>query len=73
MFKSMTDQQNPNPEEVLIDENHIMAERREKLAHLREQGVAFPNDFVPTHLAVNLHQSYNDLSKEELKKIKVIL
>ena len=33
------------------DENHIIAERREKLAHLRNEGVAFPNDFVPTHWA----------------------
>jgi len=66
MYKSMTEPQKPNPEDVLIDENHIMAERREKLAQLREQGVAFPNDFIPTHLAADLHQSFNDLPKEEL-------
>ena len=28
------------------DENHIIAERRAKLAKLREEGVAYPNDFV---------------------------
>ena len=27
------------------DENHLIAERRAKLAALRAQGVAFPNDF----------------------------
>ena len=27
------------------DENHLIAERRAKLARLRERGIAFPNDF----------------------------
>jgi lysyl-tRNA synthetase class 2 len=49
-----------------IDENHLINERREKLARLRQQGLAYPNDFVPTHLALELHQQFNDLSKEEL-------
>ena len=62
----MNDQQNSPNEEVAIDENHIIAERREKLAQLRQQGVAFPNDFKPSHLALELHQQFNDLSKEEL-------
>ncbi len=56
-----------------IDENHIIAERREKLTKLRAGGVAFPNDFVPTHLAADLHAHYDSLTKEELaaKKIHV--
>jgi len=37
----------------IVDENHIIAERREKLAQLRKNGVAFPNDFVPTHHAAD--------------------
>lgn len=49
-----------------IDENHLINERREKLARLRQQGLAYPNDFVPTHLALELHQQFNDRSKEEL-------
>ena len=49
-----------------VDENHIIAERREKLSKLRESGVAFPNDFVPTHLSADLHQQYDGLSKEDL-------
>ena len=28
------------------DENHIMAERRAKLAELRQAGIAFGNDFL---------------------------
>ena len=56
-----------------IDENHIIAERREKLAQLRAAGIAFPNDFSPTHLAADLHAHYDSFNKEELatKKIHV--
>ena len=32
------------------DENHIIAERREKLAKIREVRQAYPNDFVRTDL-----------------------
>ncbi|MDP3620443.1 MAG: lysine--tRNA ligase, partial [Polynucleobacter sp.] len=54
-----------------VDENHIIAERREKLAQLRLKGVAFPNDFVPTHLAADLHAHYDGFTKEELAAKKV--
>ena len=53
----MNDKTNPAPATEVADENHIIAERREKLAKLRAGGVAFPNDFVPTHLAADLHLS----------------
>jgi lysyl-tRNA synthetase class 2 len=49
-----------------IDENHLIAERRQKLARLREQGPAFPNDFKPTHRASVLHMLYGEKTKEEL-------
>ena len=29
-----------------LDENHVIAERRAKLARIRETGIAFPNDFA---------------------------
>ena len=38
-----------------LDENKLIAERREKLAAIRAQGgVAFPNDFKPAHRAADL-------------------
>ena len=37
------------------DENQIVAERRAKLAALRAQGQAFPNDFRRSDLAADLH------------------
>jgi lysyl-tRNA synthetase class 2 len=45
------------------DENHLIAERRAKLAALRTQGVAFPNDFVPADRAQALHTQYGEKSK----------
>lgn len=43
------------PQSTPVDANQIVAERRAKLDALRERGVAFPNDFVPTHHADALH------------------
>lgn len=60
------DEQQPAP-----DENHIIAERREKLAKLRQTGVPFPNDFIPTHLAADLHDHYDGFNKEELANKKI--
>jgi lysyl-tRNA synthetase class 2 len=49
------------------DENKLIAERREKLAALRERGVAFPNDFKPTHHAADLHLRHGATPNEELE------
>jgi lysyl-tRNA synthetase class 2 len=42
------------------DDNKLIAERRRKLALLREQGVAYPNDFRRDALAAQLLASYGD-------------
>jgi lysyl-tRNA synthetase, class II len=49
------------------DENHLIAERRAKLAKLREQGVPFPNDFRRTALAGDLLCAYGSRSAELLE------
>ena len=51
----------------LQDENHVIAERREKLKAIRAAGVAFPNDFKPEHFAADLHQQYGALENEALE------
>ena len=51
----------------LQDENHVIAERREKLKAIRAAGVAFPNDFKPEHFAADLHQQYGELGNEALE------
>jgi lysyl-tRNA synthetase, class II len=46
--------------------NEQIKQRRKKLVVLREQGVAYPNDFEREHFAADLRDSFDDLSKEEL-------
>jgi lysyl-tRNA synthetase, class II len=58
---------NPPPPAPPTDENQLIAERREKLAALRKQGVAFPNDFKPSHHAADLHQRHSQSTLEELE------
>ena len=58
------------------DENHIIAERREKLKALRDaqragHGPAFPNDVKPQHKAEALFAEYDGMSKEMLEPLKV--
>ncbi|AOJ25267.1 MULTISPECIES: lysine--tRNA ligase [Burkholderia] len=52
---------------VTADENQIIAERREKLRALREQGVAYPNDFRPEHHAADLQAKFADSDKAALE------
>jgi lysyl-tRNA synthetase class 2 len=52
------------------DENHLIAERRAKLAALRTQGVAFPNDFVPADRAQALHTQYDEQEQATLAEAK---
>lgn len=55
----------------LQDENHVIAERREKLKAIRAAGVAFPNDFKPEHFAADLHEQYGTLENEALEGMAV--
>ena len=52
------------------EENHLIEERRKKLAELREANKAFPNDFKRKHLAQELKKELDEFSKEELEKKK---
>ena len=51
----------------MTDENQLITERREKLAAIRQQGVAFPNDFKPKHHAAELARLYGDATNEALE------
>jgi lysyl-tRNA synthetase, class II len=48
------------------DENHLIAERRAKLAKLRERGNAFPNDFRRDALAAEILTAHGEESAEAL-------
>jgi lysyl-tRNA synthetase class 2 len=55
------------PAEPVVDTNKLVAERREKLAAIRAQGVAFPNDFKPTDRAAPLHAAHDGTEGTELE------
>ena len=50
------------------DENRLIAERREKLNALREEGNAFPNAFRRDSYAQDLQSEYGEKTKEELEE-----
>ncbi len=52
-------------------QNQIIAERRAKLAALRNEGVAFPNDFERKNLSADLHGAYGDMGHDELEQAHV--
>ena len=52
------------------DGNKLIDERREKLKALRAAGNAYPNDFRRKDLAVSIHDSFSEKSKEDLEKSK---
>ena len=53
------------------DENKLIAERRSKLAALREQGNAFPNDFRRNAIAEELHQTFHAHDKDALDEEQI--
>ncbi|MCZ6471570.1 MAG: OB-fold nucleic acid binding domain-containing protein, partial [Gammaproteobacteria bacterium] len=59
---------NSNPELTAEDENRYIAQRRDKLSKLREQGQAYPNHFRRTDFAQDLHDQYADQSREALEQ-----
>ncbi|SDW38522.1 lysyl-tRNA synthetase, class II [Variovorax sp. YR634] len=68
----MSDQKTPSPPPPPVDENQLIAERREKLKLLRTaqaegKGVAFPNDFKPGHRAAALAEAYDATEAEALE------
>ncbi len=54
-----------------VDENKLIAERREKLAAIRRRGVAFPNDFKPKDCAAELLRRHQDHDNAELESMGV--
>lgn len=57
----------PTPPAPPTDENQLIAERREKLAAIRAQGVAFPNDFKPKQRAAELLRLHGEETNEQLE------
>jgi len=54
-------------QETEFDENRLIAQRREKLATIREQGNAFPNDFRRNVMNGELQSEYAEWDVDQLK------
>ena len=52
-----------------VDENALIAERRGKLAAIRQRGVAFPNDFKPQDRAAELARRHGHLDNAALEPV----
>ncbi len=50
------------------DENNLIAERRSKLAAIREKGNPFPNDFRRDNTCAELQAAHQDKTKEDLQE-----
>lgn len=64
----MTKDAPPQNTNVAPDENQVIGERRTKLAALRSLGPAYPNDFLRTHLAAELHAAFDGHAREQLER-----
>jgi lysyl-tRNA synthetase class 2 len=58
-----------NNPDLILDENKLIAQRREKLRALRENGIAFPNDFRRNVMGGELVAEYGDQPAEELEAL----
>ena len=61
-----------------VDENKLMAERRDKLAALRTvqaegRGITFPNDFKPQHRAALLLATHGEITPEVLEAEAIVV
>jgi lysyl-tRNA synthetase class 2 len=54
-----------------LDENKLIAQRREKLATLRASGQAYPNHFKRDSLASDLIKQYDHENKESLEQMAI--
>ena len=59
-------------ENPIVDENKLIAERREKLKALREQGIAFPNDFKVDSFAGDLQDQFADKDTHTAEAIEAL-
>lgn len=64
-----------NIEAIVVDENEQIHQRKLKLNALREQGIAYPNDFVRDALSADIHAQYDQFDHDALigKNVRVTI
>lgn len=60
-------QKDTQEQEVAVDTNELIKQRRAKLAELHVRGIAFPNQFRRDALAADLHAKYESKTEPELE------
>ncbi|WP_041523721.1 lysine--tRNA ligase [Gilvimarinus agarilyticus] len=60
---------NDTPKTSAQDENKLIAERRAKLAAIRERGNPFPNKFRRTDTSADLQAEFGEKEKDELEQL----
>ena len=63
----MSEQTNASSTATEQDENHIIAERRAKLAEWRATGKAYPNDFERENISGKIIEVYDEKTADELE------
>ena len=66
--KSNNNIENKQSENANTSDNSQILERKNKLKLLRENGIAYPNDFSINNWAEDLIKKYNDCDSEQLEK-----
>jgi lysyl-tRNA synthetase class 2 len=64
-------EQQPQSAEPALDLNNELQSRREKLAALRQSGIAFPNDFRRDSTSDQLHAEYDSKENQDLEPLGV--
>jgi lysyl-tRNA synthetase class 2 len=54
-------------QEIKLDTNELIAQRRSKLSSIRQKGIAYPNDFQRDAFASKLHALYKNKTEPELE------
>ena len=59
----------PEQNEQPVDENKLIAQRRQKLDQMRQEGVAFPNDFRRDSVNSDIRAEFGDLDNDALEAV----
>ena len=66
--QSKDKQDTASASELAQEENRLISQRRDKLAEIRKQRQAFPNDFERKHMAAELVAEFGDADADTLKE-----
>lgn len=70
----MTDTSTPQKsEQCQAQDNKLIEVRRDKLREQQEKGIAYPNDFKPSHFADDIQAQYSTHDKQQLEEAAIAM